>query len=177
MKYNITGRNMSVSDSMKEMIDKKIGKLSCFFNEDTLCNVTLSAEKNEVKVEITIPVKGGVIRAEEISPDKYQALDLVADVLERQIRKHRTKLINRYKAEDTFSSYYREELLDDDDEDEIIIERVKHFDIKPMTPEEACLEMEMLGHDFFMFQNGETGKAALVYKRKGGRYGLIAPEY
>ena len=176
MKFNITGRNVTVSDGMKDQIDRKLGKLSKFFKEDTICNVTLSTEKSKYKVEVTIPVKDGVIRAEEITPDKFQSLDMVVDVIERQIRKYRTKLISRQQAAD-FSEAFAEELEDDLGEDEIQIERTKHFNLKPMTPEEACLQMELVGHTFFVFQNGDTGNVAVVYKRKGGNYGLIEPEY
>ncbi len=175
MKFNITGRNVTVSEGMKDQIDRKLGKLSKFFKEDTPCNVTLSTEKNKYKVEVTIPVKDGVIRAEESSPDKFQSLDIVVDVIERQIRKYRTKLVNRKLAGD-FSEAFVEE-PEDAEEDEILIERTKHFDLKPMTPEEACLQMELVGHTFFVFQNGDTGNVAVVYKRKGGSYGLIEPEY
>ena len=101
---------------------------------------------------------------------------MVVDVIERQIRKYRTKLINRQQSAD-FSDAFAEELEDDLGEDEIQIERTKHFNLKPMTPEEACLQMELVGHTFFVFQNGDTGNVAVVYKRKSGNYGLIEPEY
>ncbi len=176
MKFNITGRNVTVSDGMKDQIDRKLGKLSKFFKEDATCNVTLSTEKNKYKVEVTIPVKDGVIRAEESTPDKFQSLDLVVDVIERQIRRYRTRLIDRHQSSE-FSAAFAEEPEDMADEDEIHIERTKHFDLKPMTAEEACLQMELVGHTFFVFQNGDTGNVAVVYKRKGGTYGLIEPEY
>ncbi|MCR5007432.1 putative sigma-54 modulation protein [Oribacterium sp. KHPX15] len=176
MKFNITGRNINVSDGMKDQIDRKLGKLSKFFKEDTICNVTLSTEKNMYKVEVTIPVKDGVIRAEETTSDKFQSLDLVVDIIERQIRKYRTKLLNRHQAAADFSDAFNEE-PDDTNEEEINIVRTKHFDLKPMTPEEACLQMELVGHAFFVFQNGDTGNVAVVYKRKGNSYGLIEPEY
>ena len=176
MKFNITGRNVTVSDGMKDQIDRKLGKLSKFFKDDTTCNVTLSTEKNKYKVEVTIPVKDGVIRAEESTPDKFQSLDMVVDVIERQIRRYRTRLIDRHQSAE-FSAAFTEEPEDMTDEDEIRIERTKHFDLKPMTAEEACLQMELVGHTFFVFQNGNTGNVAVVYKRKGGSYGLIEPEY
>ncbi len=177
MKFNITGRNINVSDGMKDQIDRKLGKLSKFFKEETICNVTLSTEKNMYKVEVTIPIKDGVIRAEETTSDKFQSLDLVVDVIERQIRKHRTKLMNRQQAAGSFTEAFTEELDDDFDEDEINIVRTKRFDLKPMTPEEACLQMDLVGHSFFVFQNGDTGNVSVVYKRKGNSYGLIEPEY
>ena len=175
MKFNITGRNVTVSDGMKDQIDRKLGKLSKFFKEDTICNVTLSTEKNKYKVEVTIPVKDGVIRAEEITPDKFQSLDMVVDVIERQIRKYRTKLINRQQAAD-FSDTFAEELEDELGEDEIQIERTKHFNLKPMTPEEACLQMELIGHTFFVYKDAETNETCVVYKRKNNSYGIIEPD-
>ena len=175
MKFNITGRNVTVTDGMREKIDKKLGKLSKFFTDDTICNVTLSATKQNYKVEVTSTVKDGVIRAEESSPDKYQSLDLVVDVIERQIRKYRTKMIDRYQGGTGFSEAFLEESDEEADDEEIIIEKTKHFDLKPMTPEEACLQMELVGHTFFVFENGETGKVAVVYKRKGNTYGMIEP--
>ena len=177
MKFNITGRNINVSDGMKDQIDRKLGKLSKFFKEDTICNVTLSTEKNMYKVEVTIPVKDGVIRAEETTSDKFQSLDLVVDIIERQIRKYRTKLLNRHQAAADFSDAFNEEPDDDTNEEEINIVRTKHFDLKPMTPEEACLQMELVGHSFFVFQNDDTGNEAVVYKRKENSFGLIDPEY
>lgn len=175
MKYNITGRNVSVTDGQKRMIDKKLGKLDKFFKPETICSVTLSEQRDQKRIEVTIPVKGSVIRAEEASPDFYQTIDLVEDVLERQIHKYRRKLIDRQQNVQTFSEDFLNE-ADDESEPEIRIVRTKQFDLKPMTPEEACLQMELLGHDFFVFQNGESGKVNVVYKRKGGTYGLIEPE-
>ncbi len=176
MKFNITGRNVNVTDGMKDMIDKKLGKLSKFFKDDTTCNVTLSTQKDLYKVEVTIPVHDGVIRAEYAAPDKYEALDLVVDIIERQIRKYRTKMLDRHQAAMSFSEAFVNDMEEDYEEDEIRIERTKRFDLKPMTPEEACLQMELSGHNFFVFQNGDTGRVGVVYKRKGNTYGLIEPE-
>lgn len=176
MNFNITGRNVNVTDGLRRMVDKKLGKLDKFFKPETICNVTFSEQKNLQKVEVTIPIRDGVIRAEEASGDMYQSIDLVMDVLERQIRRYRTRLIDRKQSVQAFSDTFIEEDEETDDS-EIRIVRTKHFDLKPMTPEEACLEMELVGHDFFVFQNGDTGNVAVVYKRKGNSYGLIEPEF
>lgn len=175
MKFNITGRNINVTDGLRHMIDKKLGKLDKFFKPETVCNVTLSTQKDLQKIEVTIPVKGTVIRAEEASADMYQSIDLVEDVIERQIRKYRTKLINRKQNVQLFADAFVEEEAEQD-EPEIQILRTKQFDLKPMTPEEACLQMELIGHTFFVFQNGDSGQVNVVYKRKGNTYGLIEPE-
>lgn len=175
MKFNITGRNINVTDGLRHMIDKKLGKLDKFFKPETVCNVTLSTQKDLQKIEVTIPVKGTVIRAEEASADMYQSIDLVEDVIERQIRKYRTKLIDRKQNVQLFADAFVEE-AEEQDEPEIQILRTKQFDLKPMTPEEACLQMELIGHSFFVFQNGDSGQVNVVYKRKGNTYGLIEPE-
>lgn len=175
MKFNITGRNINVTDGLRHMIDKKLGKLDKFFKPETVCNVTLSTQKDLQKIEVTIPVKGTVIRAEEASADMYQSIDLVEDVIERQIRKYRTKLIDRKQNVQLFADAFVEE-EEEQDEPEIQILRTKQFDLKPMTPEEACLQMELIGHTFFVFQNGDSGQVNVVYKRKGNTYGLIEPE-
>ncbi len=175
MNFNITGRNVNVTDGLRHMVDKKLGKLEKFFKPETICNVTLSTQRDQAKIEVTIPVKDGIIRAEESSPDMYQSIDLVEDVIERQIRKYRTRLIDRKQSIQSFSEEFLEE-TDDTEESEIQIVKTKHFDLKPMTPEEACLQMELIGHSFFVFRDGETGTVSVVYKRKGNTYGLIESE-
>ena len=120
-------------------------------------------------------MKGSVIRAEEATEDMYQSIDLVVDVLERQIRKYKNKLIQRHQASSNFTTEFIEENAVQDEE-EIKIVRTKRIDLKPMTAEEACLQMELLGHSFFVFQDGNTGKVNVVYKRKANSYGLIEPE-
>lgn len=175
MKFNIKGLNITVYDSMKERIEKKLSKLGKFFPEDTECDVTLSTQKDTKTIEVTIPVKGGLIRAEEGTDDFFVTLDRVVEVLARQIRRHRTKLIDRTQSVESFSDFFEDE-EDAADEDAIRIEKVKKFDFKPMDPEEACLQMELLGHDFFVFKDAATNETCVVYRRKNGTYGLIEPE-
>lgn len=174
MNINITGRTISLTEGLKNMVEKKLGKLDKFFQKDTPCNVTLSTQKDLQKIEVTIPVKGTVIRAEEATEDMYQSIDLVEDVLERQIRKYKEKLISKHQAASFTTEFL--EAPEEYEEEEIKIVRTKQIDLKPMTPEEACLQMELLGHSFFVFQNGDSGKVNVVYKRKVKSYGLIEPE-
>lgn len=175
MKFNITGRNINVSDKTKEQIEKKLGKLSKFFAENTVANVTLSKQKDDCTIEVTIPIKNSIIRAEERSEDLYVSIDLVEEILERQIKRHRAKLIDRTQSAESFSALFAEEDAEEED-DELIIEKIKKFDFKPMSPEEACLQMELLGHSFFVFKDDQTNDTCVVYKRKNKGYGLIIPE-
>ena len=138
--------------------------------------VALSAQKDRQKIEVTIPVKGNTIRAEESSTDMYVSIDLVEEVIERQIRRYRKKLIDKKQAAVSFSQAFIEE-EDEVQDDEIQIVKTKKFAIKPTIPEEACLQMEMLGHSFYVFLNADTDQVNVVYKRKNGTYGLIEPEF
>ena len=176
MRYNITGRNIEVTPGLKSAVEKKIGKLEHFFTPDTEVIVALSAQKDRQKIEVTIPVKGNTIRAEESSTDMYVSIDLVEEVIERQIRRYRKKLIDKKQAAVSFSQAFIEE-EDEVQDDEIQIVKTKKFAIKPTIPEEACLQMEMLGHSFYVFLNADTDQVNVVYKRKNGTYGLIEPEF
>ena len=152
------------------------GKLEHFFTPDTEVIVALSAQKDRQKIEVTIPVKGNTIRAEESSTDMYVSIDLVEEIIERQIRRYRKKLIDKKQAAISFSQAFIEE-EDEVQDDEIQIVKTKKFAIKPTIPEEACLQMEMLGHNFYVFLNADTDQVNVVYKRKNGTYGLIEPEF
>ncbi|MDO4960387.1 MAG: ribosome-associated translation inhibitor RaiA [Eubacteriales bacterium] len=176
MKFNITGRNVNIGDRTREHIEKKLGKLSKFFVEDTVAHVTVSNQKDDYTIEVSIPIKNSMIRAEESSNDLYVSIDLVEEVLERQIKRHRTRLIDKNQSAAAFSELFIESEEEEDDDSEIRIEKVKRFDFKPMTAEEACLEMELLGHNFFVFKDGDSGETCVVYKRKNGTYGIIIPE-
>ena len=178
MQYIITGRNMEVTDRVRDYIEKKFSKLSNYFNSSTEIHVTVSRQRSEKKVEVTIPMKGTVIRAEESDVDIYTAIDLLQDVLERQLRRNRKKLIDRKQNTPSFSDYFMEDLDNEDGEEESIkIVKSKRFAIKPMDPEEACFQMEMSGHSFYVFYNADTDLVNVVYKRNDGNYGLIEPEY
>lgn len=177
MRYTITGRNIEVTPGLKAAVEKKIGKLEHFFTPETEVIVALSAQKDKQTIEVTIPVKGNTIRAEETSTDMYVSIDLVEEIIERQIRRYRKKLIDKKQAAVSFSQAFIEEEADEAPEDEIQIVKTKKFAIKPTIPEEACLQMEMLGHNFYVFLNAETDQVNVVYKRKNGTYGLIEPEF
>ena len=176
MRYTITGRNIEVTQGLREAVEDKLGKLEKYFTPDTEAVVTLSVQRELQKIEVTIPVKGSIIRAEESSTDMYVSIDLVEEIIERQIKKYRKKLIDKKQSAQAFSALFMEEEEDVHDE-EIRIEKTKHFDMKPMYPEDACLEMELLGHNFFVFSNAETDEVNVVYKRKDGAFGLIEPEF
>ncbi len=174
MKYTISGKNITVTDGLKDNIIEKIGKLERYFSEDTEAQITLSVQKNRQKIEVTIPVKGGLIRAEETSTDMYTSIDLVEETIERQLKRYRKKLTDHHNA-GQFSSSFADEAADEDDGIQIV--RTKKFGIKPMDPEEACLQMELLGHSFYVFSNSETDEINVVYKRKNGTFGLIEPTF
>lgn len=175
MRYIISGKNIDVTDGLKSAIYEKIGKLEKYFTPDTEVHVTLSVEKERQKIEVTIPMKGNIVRAEQVSQDMYVSIDLVEEVIERQLNKYKSKILEQKQAAVNFNKSFVEE--DSDDEEEIKIYRTKRFAVKPMDPEEACVQMELLGHNFFVFRNAETDEVNVVYKRKANTYGLIEPEF
>ena len=176
MRYTITGRNIEVTPGLRDAIQDKIGKLDRYFNPDTEVIVTLSVQKDKQNIEVTIPVKGNIIRAEESSSDMYVSIDLVEEIIERQIKKYKTKLIDKKQAAQSFSELFINEEPTAADE-EIKIVKTKKFAVKPMDPEEACLQMVLLGHNFYVFLNSDTDQVSVVYKRKSNTYGLIEPEF
>lgn len=175
MNFIISGKNIDVTDGLRSAVQDKLGKLSRYFTEDTEIIVTLSVEKERQKIEVTIPVKGNIIRSEQVSNDMYVSIDLVEEIIERQLRKYKNKLVDKKQEASNFQKAYVEN--DYEDDDEIKISRTKRFDPKPMYPEDACVQMELLGHNFFVFVNAETSQVNVVYKRKGNTYGIIEPEY
>ncbi len=174
MRFTIIGKNIEVTDGLREAVNEKLGKLDKYFSKEVEANVTLSVEKERQKIEVTIPVKGNIIRAEEVSNDMYVSIDLVEEIIERQLRKYKNKIIDSKQAAAEFARDYIEE--DYEDESEIKIVRSKKFGVKPMDAEEACIQMELLQHNFYVFLNAETDEVNVVYKRKNGTYGLIEPE-
>ena len=174
MKFIISGKNIAVTEGLKTAVEDKLGKLERYFTPETEISVTLSVEKDRQKIEVTIPVKGNIIRSEQVSNDMYVSIDLVEEVIERQLRKYKNKLVARQQGGGNFQKEFLEKEADDQ---EVNIIRTKKFDIKPMYPEDACIQMELLGHNFFAFVNAETDDICVVYKRKGNSYGLIEPEF
>ena len=174
MKFIIIGRNIDITEGLKSAVQEKLGKLERYFTPETEIHVTLSVEKDRQKIEVTIPVKGNIIRSEQESSDMYVSIDLVEEVIERQLRKYKTKIVNQQQAGGNFQKEFVEDEFLEDEEVNII--RTKKFGIKPMYPEDACVQMELLGHNFYVFRNAETDEVNVVYKRKGNTYGLIEPE-
>ena len=176
MKFIIIGKNIDVTPGLRTTVENKLGKLERYFTPDTEIHVTLSVQKERQKIEVTIPVKGNIIRSEQESDDMYVSIDLVEEVIERQLRKYKNKLIARHQEGGNFSQdfFENEDTIEDG---EIKIVRTKKFGIKPMYPEDACVQMELLGHNFFVFCNAETDEVCVVYRRKNGTFGLIEPEF
>jgi putative sigma-54 modulation protein len=176
MKYIVNGKNSEVSDALREQAVKKLNKIEKFFKADTECHLTFTVEKNRHILEVTIMSKGLFIRAEETTDDMYASIDAVIDKLERQIRKNKTKLGKRIRQESVVPDNFQiEEPIEEEKNYKIM--KSKRFAIKPMDVEEAILQMNLLGHNFFVFSNSETDEVNVVYKRKDGNYGLIEPEF
>lgn len=178
MRFNIRGENFEITTALSEYVEEKISKLNKYFNEspDATANVKMSVFQGVQKVEVTIPLKGVLLRAEEVQEDMYAAVDFVLEKLERQMRKYKTKTnrkprhrISKPAPDEVVSSLSLEELEDMGPD----VVKVKRFSLKPMFEEEAILQMDMLGHDFFVFTNAATERTDVVYRRKDGRYGLI----
>ena len=176
MKFIVSGKNIEITDALRNRVEKKIGRLEKFFSPGTETQVTLSVENTRQIVEVTIPFNGIVLRAEESNGDMYTSLDKLVDVLERQIRRNKTRLAKKLH-EDAFEN---ENFIVDEyipEEDDFNIVRSKRFAVKPMDIEEAILQMNLLGHQFFVFSNAKTREVNVVYRRKDGNYGLIEPEF
>lgn len=189
-KYNVRGENIEVTPAIRQYIEKKIGKLARYFKKtpEATAHVNLKVYNDgDAKVEVTLPLPYLMLRAEEKSQDLYGSVDLVVDKLERQIRKYKTK-INRQIREQSEKDKMRQEqaaaeisienepFIEDEVEDlpQFDIVRTKKISVKPMDAEEAILQMNMLGHSFFIFDDVKTNGMSIVYKRKDGRYGLIS---
>lgn len=181
LKYQIRGENIEVTEAIRDHVEKKVSKLERYFNETLDANVHVNLKVNpdkKAKVEITIPLPQLVLRAEEVNDDMYAAIDLIVDKLERQIRKHKTKVNRKFREQGNVREFFATgvngatAVLDEED-DELDIVRTKRFDLKPMDSEEAVLQMNMLGHTFFIYTDAETDGTHIVYRRKDGKYGLI----
>ena len=176
MRITITGRNIELTQGLKDAVEDKLNKLEKYFTPETEVYVTLSVEKERQKIEVTIPIKGHVIRSEQVSTDMYVSIDLVEEIIEKQLKKYRTRLTSKkLNAAENFKQEFIEN-ADETEDEEVKIVRSKKFGMKPMYPEDACIQMELSGHDFFVFRNAETDEVNVVYKRKGNTYGLIEPE-
>ncbi|MGE7622507.1 ribosome hibernation-promoting factor, HPF/YfiA family [Viridibacillus sp. NPDC096237] len=179
--FNIRGENIEVTPAIREYVESKIQKMERYFNEDfeATANVNLKVYNDKAtKVEVTIPMKNLTLRAEERNADLYSAIDLIIGKLERQIRKHKTKVNRKFRDREGVGYYFATVQSSTatavaEEEDELAIVRTKQFSLKPMDHEEAVLQMNLLGHDFFIFTDAETDGTNIVYKRSDGKYGLI----
>ncbi|WP_123042209.1 ribosome hibernation-promoting factor, HPF/YfiA family [Cohnella candidum] len=183
MKYNIRGQRMEVTEALRDYVAKKLGRLERYFEAapQSDVQVTMAVTKGQHAIEVTIPLPGVMLRAEEKRDDMYASVDFVVDKLERQIRKHKTKLNRKFRRSDT-ARLFKEEAgtgtsgvstLIHEDEDELELVRTKRFSMKPMDVEEAILHMNMVGHNFYVFANSDTKEVNVVYRRSDGKYGLI----
>ncbi|HLR20131.1 MAG TPA: ribosome-associated translation inhibitor RaiA [Staphylococcus sp.] len=183
IRFEIHGENLTITDAIRNYIEEKIGKLERYFNNvpNATAHVKVKTYQNSAsKIEVTIPLKNVTLRAEERHDDLYAGIDLINGKLERQVRKYKTRVNrkNRNRGEqEAFASLPQEseaeEIENDDNDSDIEIIRSKNFSLKPMDSEEAVLQMDLLGHDFFIFTDRETDGTSIVYKRKDGKYGLI----
>ena len=179
LKFNIRGENIEVTPAIREYVEAKVEKVERYFNEDVnaTANVNLKVYNDkQTKVEVTIPMKNLTLRAEERNNDMYAAVDLIVDKLERQIRKHKTKVNRKFREREGAGVYFANVTkngADVEQDEEFQIVRTKQFDLKPMDQEEAILQMNMLGHDFYIYTDAETDSTNIVYKRQDGKYGLI----
>ena len=180
MRYNFVGKNIEIGDRTREKVEAKLARIEKFLPEETVATVTLSSERLDKNVEVTIPYHKRMIRAEVSDPDMMAAVDGAVDILENQIIRYKKRLRTkvRQSAESYRAEYESLRIKEEELNEEPLykIERVKHFEVKPMDAEEAVMEMELIGHSFFVFRDAETENINVVYKRKNGSYGLIDPE-
>ncbi|MEG0386065.1 ribosome hibernation-promoting factor, HPF/YfiA family [Solibacillus cecembensis] len=180
LNFNIRGENIEVTPAIRDHVESKIEKIERYFNGDVNANANVNLKvynAKETKVEVTIPMKNLTLRAEERHDDMYAAVDLIVDKLERQIRKHKTKVNRKFRDREGTGLYFaavnQAEASTETSDEEYVIVRTKQFDLKPMDQEEAVLQMNMLGHDFYIYTDAESDGTNIVYKRKDGKYGLI----
>ncbi len=179
MNYKFTGKDSILSESLKDRIKSKLDRLDKFLPKDTNASIKLSVVKHEHKIEVTIPMKKRVLRAEVVDSDMYNAVDKIIDILEKQLIKYKSRLREKSRKEPSFKEEFNALNIDETvlTSDNLLIERTKKFAVKPMDPEEAIMEMELLGHSFYVFKNPESDEVNVVYKRHEGSYGLIEPNY
>jgi len=173
MKIQVRGRNMDTTDALKDYISKRLGKLDKYIDNLGDAQVTMTVERGFHRIEVTIPINGMILRGEESTGDMYTSIDLVVEKLEKQIEKYKGKLQKRGAR---YVNDQRKTAAVPEDEEPRLV-RTKRFAIKPMPVEEAVLQMNLLGHNFFVFSNADTEQVNVVYKRKDGNYGLIEPEF
>ena len=174
MKFNIRGNKLEVTESIKNYVEEKIGKLNKYFEnpDEVTANVVIRVHGIDQIVEVTIPAKKVILRAEDRNKDLYAAIDLVVEKLERQIRKNKTKM-NKKAMKNTFIDFNMSFEVEPSEEDDRKIVKRKEIEMKPMSEEEAILQMELLGHEFFVYKNVDDEDICILYRRKDGDYGII----
>lgn len=183
MKYIIRGQRMEVTEALRDYVEKKLSRLERYFEAppQSDVNVTLSVTKGQQAIEVTIPLPGALLRAEEKREDMYASIDFVVDKLERQIRKHKTKINRNFRQPGSARVLFKEDpgnghgvaTTTHDEEDDLELVRTKRFNLKPMGVEEAILQMNLVGHNFYVFANTSSNDVSVVYRRNDGKYGLI----
>ncbi|HZK86550.1 MAG TPA: ribosome-associated translation inhibitor RaiA [Syntrophomonas sp.] len=180
MKLEIRGKNIEMTDALKDYTTKRLSKLEKYIEDARIAQVALSVQGERHKVEVTIPLNGVILRGEVASEDMYTAIDMVVEKLEKQIEKHKTKLFKSYRGgglKQAVAEEIQKDLNDKDTTEKFKVVRTKRFALKPMDEEEAIMQMNLLGHTFFVFMNAETDEVNVVYKRKDKHYGLIEPNF
>lgn len=177
MKYNIIARNIELTKGLENAILEKVVKLDKYFGEAAQAQVTLSVEKQRHIIEITIPFNGQILRAEVESDNMYAIMDDAVDIIEKQVTRFKNKLRTKHRNTpmSTLNPYFINEISEDEEDVSLQIDRKKKFAIKPMDTEEAVMQMELIGHNFFVYLDAHTEEVNVVYKRKNGTYGLIEP--
>ncbi len=176
MKVTVVAKNIELTSALKESVERKISKLNKYFDSNIEARATLSVQKNRQIIEVTIPFNGVILRGEESTDDMYKSIDLVGAKLEKQIQKQRTKLSRKNASGSLrFPSFNASDLIEEEEKQKIV--KTKSFNVKPMSEDEAILQMELLGHNFFVYEDADTSKVNVIYKRKDGNYGLIEPKY
>lgn len=175
MRIVVSGKNMDVTNALRERVEKKLSKFDRFFGPNAEAHATLSVEKNRHIIEVMIPFHGSLIRGEEATEDMYTSIDNVVEKIEKQMSKQKTRLERKHKAQGIDFAAWDEDFTDEAPEEKIV--KTKKFAYKPMPAEEAVLQMELLGHSFFVFENADTEEVNVVYKRKDGHYGIIEPGF
>jgi len=174
MIFTINGRNVEVTEAMSNRVEEKFAKLQKYFVKEIEAHVTFKVEKLDQILEVTIPMKGKILRAEVKDQNMYSAIDLAVDVLEKQLLKYKARLKDHHKKSAAATPFADEFMNGEEDStEEMKVERRKSVEVSPMTEEEAMLQMELLGHDFFVFLNMDTDEVNVVYKRKNEHYGII----
>lgn len=174
MRFQIRGKNIQVTDALKQHVEKRLGKMDKYFDTPPEAIVTLLVEKERHRVEVTIPVNGYILRGEEESMDMYSSVDQVLEKLERQMKKYKTRLNKKNKNMSIKDMTQSSRPVLEEEAPHLV--RTKRFSMKPMSPEEAIMQMNLLSHGFFVFSNAETDEVNVIYRRKDGNYGLIELE-